>query len=372
MPQLAANTIAAAVVEKPQQALLSVIIPTYNRSALLPDAVRSVLTQDYPNLEVIIVDDGSTDDTPNVIASLSDWDVRVRTFRQANARQAACVNRGLDLAQGQVACMLSDDDMLYPGALSRGMAALAANPEAVVAFGDLDMIDFDGNHLRIHRAAPITLESILAHHEHNIGVGALFRTDAARRAGGWNPHYYHVPDFDFWLRIGLQGSFEYVPELFGYSRVHENQITSKGFQPECAAEHVEVIEEFLRREDLPNSLLKVAAQARSSAHFTAAILSDPDFCHSSRRFQVLDRFSIARGEQSGKYSEDDAIAKLNLIAAERLSLIEELDRTAKEQARIIGEFRSRQGFAVIDRANHDLHRFARAFKRRTIDLVRRR
>ncbi len=318
-----------------RDALVSVIIPTYNRAALLPDAVRSALGQDHRSLEVILLDDESTDETPGVTAALAAADPRVRAYRHENVGQSATVNRGLELARGEVAIMLSDDDLLCPEAVSRGVAALEAHPEAVVAFGDLELIDLDGRHVRLHRGSPTTVDAILGDHEHDIGVGAAFRTAAARRAGGWNPRFHHVPDLDFWLRMGLLGGFVYVPELFGWWRTHPGQITAHATDPRCAAEHVEVVEQFLARDDLPASLATLAPRARASAHLVAASVLDPSLSAQDRRFYVLDRHSVARGESGHRGTPDDAMARLARIADERLGVIDVLDRAAKERLDLI-------------------------------------
>jgi glycosyltransferase involved in cell wall biosynthesis len=311
--------------------LVSLIVPTYNRAALLPDAVHSALGQDHPNLEVLVLDDGSTDGTPAAVDALVAADPRVRGYRHENVGQSATVNRGLTLAQGELAIMLSDDDLLCPKAVSLAVAALQAHPEAVVAFGDLELVDLDGRRVRLHRGTPTTVETILVHHEHDIGVGATFRTEAARRAGGWTPRFHHVPDFDFWLRMGLLGSFVYVPELFGQWRNHPGQITAQAGDPECAVEHVEVIERFLARDDLPASLAALAPRARASAHMVAATVLDRSLVAPDRRFYVMDRHAFARGENGSPVSIEDALSRMAAIADERLQLIHVLDRAARER-----------------------------------------
>jgi hypothetical protein len=324
--------------------LVSLLIPTYNRAALVPDAVRSALAQDYPDVEVILLDDGSTDETPAVAAALAATNPRIVAHRHERVGQSSTVNRGLELARGEVSVVLSDDDMLAPGAVSRAVAALADHPDAVIAFGDHDLIDLDGRLIRRHRGSPTTLERILADHEHDMGVGTAFRTAAARRAGGWDPRFHHVPDLDFYLRMGLLGGFVYVPELFGWWRTHDGQITSHSTDPECAVQHVEVIERFLARPDLPASLAALAPRARASAHLVAAAVLHPALSGPGERFFVLDRHAAARDESGRRGTADDAFARLATIADERLQLIETLHRAAAERLEVIH---------VLDRAAKD-------------------
>jgi glycosyltransferase involved in cell wall biosynthesis len=109
--------------------LVSVIIPTYNRARLLPDAMASVLSQTYPRIELIIVDDGSTDETPELLRQYGD---RIRVVRQANAGPAIARNRGIAIATGEIIAFLDSDDQWLPTKLERQVASLqAAGPEVV-------------------------------------------------------------------------------------------------------------------------------------------------------------------------------------------------------------------------------------------------
>jgi glycosyltransferase involved in cell wall biosynthesis len=112
--------------------LVSVIIPTYNCGPYIADALDSVLTQDYSPMEVIAVDDGSTDDTREVLARYGD---RVRVYSQANKGPAAARNLAVRESRGQYLAFLDGDDLWLPGKLSAQMACLAARPELKVVFG---------------------------------------------------------------------------------------------------------------------------------------------------------------------------------------------------------------------------------------------
>ena len=111
----------------------SVIIPTCNRAGWLPGAVRSALEQTVESLQVIVVDDGSTDDTPDVCRDLERQDGRVRVCRQPNAGLAAARNTGLQAAEGRWAAFLDDDDLLLPQALAR-LSAAAGDALAAVSW----------------------------------------------------------------------------------------------------------------------------------------------------------------------------------------------------------------------------------------------
>ena len=116
--------------------LVSTVIPVYNRASLLVDAVDSVINQTYRPIEIIIVDDGSTDETPNVIADLfRRWPHLVKVVRQANAGPGPARQHGLELATGDFVQFLDSDDLLLPEKFSYQVAALLANSEAQICYG---------------------------------------------------------------------------------------------------------------------------------------------------------------------------------------------------------------------------------------------
>src|ERR1051325_1413095 len=126
-----------------EQPLISVIIPCYNQGHYLAQAIDSALDQLYPSLEVIVVDDGSTDGTPLVAASYP----AVRLVRQPNSGLAAARNRGLADCRGTYVVFLDADDRLEPGALRAGASRLDSLPECAFVYGHVRLIDADGSPL---------------------------------------------------------------------------------------------------------------------------------------------------------------------------------------------------------------------------------
>ncbi|MEQ1841963.1 MAG: glycosyltransferase, partial [Verrucomicrobiales bacterium] len=287
----------------------------------------SILAQEFDQLEVILVDDGSTDDTPAEAARLAASDSRIRIFQQPNQGQSAAFNRGLAEARGEFAIMLSDDDVLYPRCLATVVPVFEENPSVAVVTGEFDLIDWDNRVLGSHCSPLIELKTFLADHLCNIGVGAAFRVEAARLAGGWNPQYRHVPDMDFWMRMALQGDFRHVPVKLGGWRTHTGQVSANAREGsvECAREHLRCIDEYLERSDLPDELRALAGRARASAFIVAAIVTDPGLFEPDRRFLVLDRISMALDSEGRAGQPEDALRYLYETAEERLQLINTLD-----------------------------------------------
>src|SRR5215213_4245219 len=126
--------------------LVSVVIPCYNQAHFLGEAVESVLAQSYPRFEVVVVDDGSTDDTAEVAARYP----KVRCVRQQNQGLAAARNTGLRHSEGEYVVFLDADDRLLPEALKNGLECLETHRECAYVYGHFRMIASDGSFLK-HR-----------------------------------------------------------------------------------------------------------------------------------------------------------------------------------------------------------------------------
>jgi glycosyltransferase involved in cell wall biosynthesis len=128
----------------PDRLLVSVILPTYNRAAFLPDAFASIASQTYPHAEIIVVDDGSTDDTANVLDALVKSSPRpVRVVRQANAGAYAARNTGLDHVRGDAVAFFDSDDLWLPHHLARCADALVRHPGLDWVYGSCRIVDLD-------------------------------------------------------------------------------------------------------------------------------------------------------------------------------------------------------------------------------------
>jgi glycosyltransferase involved in cell wall biosynthesis len=124
--------------------LVSVVIPTFNRAYCLPETIASVLAQTHRHLEILLVDDGSTDGTVEKIAALWPAEPRLRVLRQANAGVSAARNRGMDAARGQFLALLDSDDTWLPWKLEVQLACLARYPRAVMVHSEMAAVDADG------------------------------------------------------------------------------------------------------------------------------------------------------------------------------------------------------------------------------------
>jgi glycosyltransferase involved in cell wall biosynthesis len=194
---------------------VSVVIPVYNGAATVGRAIRSVLAQTCQDFEIVAVDDGSTDDTPAVLAAFGD---RVRVIHQQNRGLSAARNAGARAARGDYLAFLDDDDEWVPEKLARFVAALDADPGCVLAYSDVVLVDGDGNQNRNSPVKPDTahaptMDEMLSRVWPIIPSAVVMRRDAFERAGGFCESFLvSGEDFHFFLLAREQGYFCYLPE----------------------------------------------------------------------------------------------------------------------------------------------------------------
>lgn len=184
----------------PSASLVSIVIPCYNQASFLSEAICSALHQSYSAIEVIVVDDGSTDATSSVAKSYS----QVRYVRQANRGVTAARNAGLQISCGTYVIFLDADDRLLPHAVETGVKSLQTNPNYALAFGTFHRIDVHGNKKggpHFFEPKPYGFHDFL---ERNLignpGV-ALYRKQAVLSVNGFDPANQAAGDYDLYLRI---------------------------------------------------------------------------------------------------------------------------------------------------------------------------
>jgi glycosyltransferase involved in cell wall biosynthesis len=207
--------------------LFSVIIPTYNRAALIGAALESVFAQEFADYEVIVVDDGSTDQTAEMVARHGD---RVRYVRQENRGPAAARNLGISQARGEYICFLDSDDLWFPWTLQAYAQAISAhNRPAFVAGTDVKFSD--ESQLPRNQLAEVKCDSFADYYTAAgrskggqilwIGMCAVaIRADVLRAVGGFTDRHINSEDSDLWMKLGIAPGFVQIsaPPVFGYRR----------------------------------------------------------------------------------------------------------------------------------------------------------
>lgn len=209
------------------QALVSIIIPAYNNAAYLEAALTSVIQQSYRPLEMIVVDDGSTDNTAVVVAQWQQQTAAhssppLRYFYQANAGPAAARNRGVALANGSLLAFLDADDWWHPQKLQRQVDRLSQEPTLGYILSHM------GVHLETATAWPVSLNQ--AHYQNEppciLPSALVVRQTIFQQVGGFDERYRYSDDADWFLRAKDAAiPFAVLPEPLVYKRIHATNLS---------------------------------------------------------------------------------------------------------------------------------------------------
>jgi glycosyltransferase involved in cell wall biosynthesis len=193
---------------------VSVIIPVYNGAATIDRALKSVFDQTFTDYEIAICDDGSTDDTPSVLAKYGDI---LRVVRQPNRGLSAARNAAVAASRGEFLALIDHDDEWLPQKLELVVAAMRSDLEAVLLYTDKIVVDEAGEEFRLSEVRPETahaptMDEMLARIWPITPSTVVMRRDAFERAGGFCEQLISAEDIHFWLLMREQGHFIYLPD----------------------------------------------------------------------------------------------------------------------------------------------------------------
>ena len=218
--------------------LVSIVVCTCNRAHMLGQTMETIFAQDYSAVEVLVVDDGSTDQTETLVRSYGD---KVRYHRKEKSCIAATRTLACRLAKGEYIAFQDDDDLMPPDRITRLLNALRRYPQASLAVGDWAYIDVQGNltgersifHVAAEGDEPLLLndgyEAVLRPLVTPLPHTTLFRREDGERAGWFDDaRFTHAcSDTDFFARLALLGPVVYVPRIVSYYRIGHAQIWAK-------------------------------------------------------------------------------------------------------------------------------------------------
>jgi GT2 family glycosyltransferase len=243
--------------------LVSVITPSFNQAKYLEETIHSVLEQDYPRLEYIVVDGGSSDGSVEIIRTYEDrlaWWVSEKDSGQGEA-----INKGLSHTNGHILAWLNSDDYYLPGTISAAVTAFEENPDAVLVYGNMFAVDENGEPLNFLRYEQLNLEDLLCFQI--IGQPAVFfRREALEKAGFLDSTYHFLLDHHLWLRIALWGKIVHMDETWAAARYHA-QAKNRARAAEFGHEAFRILDWAQRTQpQLAPVMAKVNRRARASAH----------------------------------------------------------------------------------------------------------
>ncbi len=203
----------------PPHPKVSIITPSYNQGHFLEASIRSVLTQDYPNLEYILVDGGSKDESLQVIQQYADrltWWVSEKDKGHADA-----LNKGFSHATGDILAWLNSDDIYHPGAISEAVAFLQAHPEVGLVYGNANLIDDTGKPIGQFAAKQTSYKQMLRGSVHIPQATTFFRADLWRAVGPLDLSLFFAFDYDLWVKLAKVSEIRYVPRVWADFRMHD-------------------------------------------------------------------------------------------------------------------------------------------------------
>lgn len=207
-----------------RQPLVSIITPSYNQGKYLAHTIESVLSQDYPNFEYIIIDGGSADNSVQIIdqvkSHLAYW------VSEKDRGQTDAINHGFAKARGEIIAWLNSDDTYEPGAISDMVNTFLKNPDCGFIYGECDFIDSDGKKIGRFNAKQTSLKKMREGYVHIPQQAFFFRRELWEKVSPLDDSIFFAMDYDLWLRLANLAPFRYIPgKVWANFRLHADAKT---------------------------------------------------------------------------------------------------------------------------------------------------
>jgi len=270
--------------ERSSTPLISIMICSYNGERFIAQTIDSVLSQTYPNIEIVVVDDGSTDSTLEIIKTYQQRDKRIRLYIQPHQGFAAARNRAFQEARGEWIAIIDHDDLCYPTRLEKQFELSKVYPDADFIFSDTDYID-ENNRVFDSQFAHVKLDCqylekgkvamMLLRLRCFIDSESVFiRKGIAQQCGLLDTKYLYAPDFDFFVRLGFEVNFCFTRERLSAWRVHSSQATHNNVR-KLNYEIIDILKSYLydKRVDLNTKMyvclkiVKIFVKTQLQKHF---------------------------------------------------------------------------------------------------------
>ena len=242
--------------------LVSIITPSYNQAPFLEQTMQSVLEQDYPHIEYIVVDGGSTDNSAEIIKTYADrlayW------ISERDSGQSEAINKGFARANGEIVAWLNSDDYYMRNTISVVVRCFEQNPDAVMLYGDMLAVDEEGQTINVLKYKQLSLEDLLCFQI--IGQPSVFfRHSALNKTGLLDPSFHFMLDHHLWIRLAEQGRILHIPQVWSAARYHP-QAKNRARAAEFGREAFRVLDWAKKQPRLAKSVGRVKRRALASAH----------------------------------------------------------------------------------------------------------
>ncbi len=242
--------------------LVSIITPSYNQAKYLEQTITSVLSQDYPRIEYILIDGASTDGSVEIIKKYQDkfayW------VSEKDKGQAEAINKGFAKATGEIVAWLNSDDVYLAGAVSSAVKIFEENPDVVLVYGNMLAVDEHGKTFNTLKYQQLTLKDLLCFQI--IGQPAVFmRRSALQKTNGLDLNFHFLLDHHLWIQIAQQGRILHVDQTWAAARYHA-EAKNRAQAQEFGREAFRILEWMQQEKSLAPIMARISQRARASAH----------------------------------------------------------------------------------------------------------
>lgn len=231
---------------------ISIVTPSFNHARFIRQTVRSVLEQDYDNLDYLVIDDGSSDNTLDLLATIKD--PRCRIIKQNNRGLAAVLERGFRETNSDIMGWVNSDDMLMPGALTKVASCFMTHTQHEFIYGDGIIIDEQGKPQQVRKEINFYPRILLWDFCYILQPGAFWRRSLYQKVGGIDTTFKHCMDYDLWMRFTQYSKPFHLPEFLCIVRFHSKSLT-KTQQEVCRLENARIRDNIYHQSFSPFTLI---------------------------------------------------------------------------------------------------------------------
>jgi glycosyltransferase involved in cell wall biosynthesis len=226
--------------------LVTVVTPSLNQGQFIEETIRSIHSQDYPAIEHLVIDGGSTDNTLDILRQNED---RLSWISESDDGQSDAINKGWRRAQGDILSFINSDDTYLPGGISTAVEFLVDNPEVDIVYGDLLYIDEQGGTTQHVKLREFDLISFITVGCYVTNQSAFMRREVFERVGEMDVNLHMTMDYDYWVRCAQANcKIAYLPKPIGTWRFHsEAKSTSLSLLSRSKVERKAVLDRFFER-----------------------------------------------------------------------------------------------------------------------------
>lgn len=242
--------------------IVSIITPSYNQAKYLEQTMLSVLNQDHPRIEYIVMDGASTDGSVEVIKKYAGQLIYWESVKDQG--QADAINKGFARATGEIVAWLNSDDYYLPGTISAAVKVFEENPDVVLVYANMLAVDENGQTFNTLTYKQLTLEDLLCFQI--IGQPAVFmRRSALQKTGGLDPTFHFLLDHLLWIHIAKRGRILHINQTWSAARYHAGA-KNVAKAAEFGREAFRILETIAQDKDLAATLHKIDRRAHASAY----------------------------------------------------------------------------------------------------------